>query len=473
MPPGVPHPESPSDSEPPASQSVDTTLPSESHSAPATPQFEITQSPIPSRRTVDSTLPEPDEVHTHLLFTGPATERIARPIQMDIVVPDQVLVLSGHGNSTQDISERLADLTDAPIEHRELETPTDLEQLFLEAYEIVAEYLGSDNDREDRLSINLTAGTSLLELVFFTAVATYVLEEPSYRPSVDLYHVPAGEANKQSVNDLAEEEPEPNQVPGGPELLFEYLQRDLSDRHDQLENAWSTINERADSTLRVHQEISTALEQLQTAIMRLETEPRPQLVHELEDAVWLLADYADDLDGESVKLPTDAPPVTTFRNEIDRLETSVSHLRAIVRQHRRAFGGQRSRHTEAERPERVNSFDQPPTFELLETDGRDAHSGVYRIPIPLERKSQKSKEDEVQQRILQLLYDEGEFESISGLARKLADWVGTSYDESFRSKVQYNARTLAEKGYITRESHGRSYRVELSLLGAVWMQTHD
>jgi hypothetical protein len=245
------------------------------------------------------------------------------------------------------------------------------------------------------------------------------------------------------------------------------------DRYDHLENAWSTINEEADSAPRVGEEISTALEQLQTAIVQLEREPQLQVVHELEDAIWLLSDYTNEFKTESGEDSVASAPVATFRTEIERVETSVSHLRDIIRQHRRDFEDQSLQHMGAERTERANSSEHPLTAEIPETDGRDGYAGVYRIPLPLERKSKKSKGDEIQQWILDLLYEQDEFDSISELARELADRVGTSYDESFRSKVQYNARTLAEKGYIVRESHGRSYRVELSLLGAVWMQRHN
>jgi predicted transcriptional regulator len=46
------------------------------------------------------------------------------------------------------------------------------------------------------------------------------------------------------------------------------------------------------------------------------------------------------------------------------------------------------------------------------------------------------------------------------------------YDESFRSRVQYNVSKLDEKGYVDREKVGNRLKTQLSTMGRMWVKTH-
>lgn len=48
-----------------------------------------------------------------------------------------------------------------------------------------------------------------------------------------------------------------------------------------------------------------------------------------------------------------------------------------------------------------------------------------------------------------------------------------SLAETFGSRVQYNLRILSQKGYVTRESRGRSTATMLNDIGELWLHTHD
>lgn len=74
--------------------------------------------------------------------------------------------------------------------------------------------------------------------------------------------------------------------------------------------------------------------------------------------------------------------------------------------------------------------------------------------------------------VLRLLSREGPASSISGLGRNLAESEGEQFDEAFRSRVQYNVDTLANKGYVQSEDKGNSHQVKLSKMGRLWVQTH-
>ncbi|QAU13842.1 aspartate kinase [Halorubrum sp. BOL3-1] len=76
--------------------------------------------------------------------------------------------------------------------------------------------------------------------------------------------------------------------------------------------------------------------------------------------------------------------------------------------------------------------------------------------------------------VLFTLGEHGEFESVSELAKTLADELNEEYTDSFRSKVIYNVDRLGPggKGYIEREEHGKSYRTSLSRIGQLWVRAH-
>jgi len=76
--------------------------------------------------------------------------------------------------------------------------------------------------------------------------------------------------------------------------------------------------------------------------------------------------------------------------------------------------------------------------------------------------------------ILFTLGEHGQFESVSELAKTLADDMGEEYTDSFRSKVIYNVDRLGPggKAYIEQEEHGKSHRTSLSRLGELWVRAH-
>lgn len=77
--------------------------------------------------------------------------------------------------------------------------------------------------------------------------------------------------------------------------------------------------------------------------------------------------------------------------------------------------------------------------------------------------------------ILFKLGEEGEFKSVSELAKALAKELGEEYTDSFRSKVIYTVDRLGQngKGYIKQERHGKSHQTRLSQLGSLWVRAHS
>jgi hypothetical protein len=76
-------------------------------------------------------------------------------------------------------------------------------------------------------------------------------------------------------------------------------------------------------------------------------------------------------------------------------------------------------------------------------------------------------------KILWYLYEEESVGSTSKLAEKLASEHGTEYDESYRSRVQYNIQKLENIGYIRREDEGKGLTTTLSKMGTLWARTHS
>lgn len=75
--------------------------------------------------------------------------------------------------------------------------------------------------------------------------------------------------------------------------------------------------------------------------------------------------------------------------------------------------------------------------------------------------------------VLHFLYDAGEVESTSELARELADHLDEEVDgDSFKSKVQYNVQKLEEKGLVDRTRVGNRTKTELGTMGELWVETH-
>ena len=75
--------------------------------------------------------------------------------------------------------------------------------------------------------------------------------------------------------------------------------------------------------------------------------------------------------------------------------------------------------------------------------------------------------------ILEFLYREGAMDSTSQLAEQLAADLGEDYNDSFRSRVQYNASNLDERGYVDRVEKGNRHETSLSTMGMMWVKTHQ
>ncbi|UIP00929.1 DUF6293 family protein [Halobaculum sp. CBA1158] len=105
------------------------------------------------------------------------------------------------------------------------------------------------------------------------------------------------------------------------------------------------------------------------------------------------------------------------------------------------------------------------------TIGAKEVDGSHIIELPVASFSNVKPFEEV---ILYKLGEDGEFESVSELAKALADELNEEYTDSFRSKVIYNVDRLGPggKGYIEQESHGKSYRTRLSRIGELWVRAH-
>lgn len=80
---------------------------------------------------------------------------------------------------------------------------------------------------------------------------------------------------------------------------------------------------------------------------------------------------------------------------------------------------------------------------------------------------------DTEEEILWFLEGHGEVKSRTKLAEQLADELNVESDDSFRSKIQYNTKSLEEKGFVTRREEGNSYPTRLSKIGVLWARTHD
>jgi hypothetical protein len=80
--------------------------------------------------------------------------------------------------------------------------------------------------------------------------------------------------------------------------------------------------------------------------------------------------------------------------------------------------------------------------------------------------------EEFEETILNFLAGRDPIQSTSVLAEKLAKAEGIDYDESFRSRVQYNVSKLEEKGYVGRNKVGNRLETKLSTMGRMWVKTH-
>jgi repressor of nif and glnA expression len=80
--------------------------------------------------------------------------------------------------------------------------------------------------------------------------------------------------------------------------------------------------------------------------------------------------------------------------------------------------------------------------------------------------------EDFEETILNFLFRQDPIASTSALAEQLAEEEGEEYNESFRSRVQYNVSKLDEKGYVDRNKEGNRLETQLSTMGRMWVKTH-
>lgn len=103
------------------------------------------------------------------------------------------------------------------------------------------------------------------------------------------------------------------------------------------------------------------------------------------------------------------------------------------------------------------------------TEGARDLDGQMYVEFP---SSPSSDVEEFEKKILNFLFEKNLITSTSALAKQLAKEEGEEYDESFRSRVQYNVSKLDEKGYVDREKKGNRLETQLSTMGRMWVETH-
>jgi hypothetical protein len=115
----------------------------------------------------------------------------------------------------------------------------------------------------------------------------------------------------------------------------------------------------------------------------------------------------------------------------------------------------------------VEEFDERGT-----TIGAKEIDGRHVVELPVASFSNVKPFEEL---VLFTLGEHGEFDSVSALAKALAEDLGEEYTDSFRSKVIYNVDRLGPggKGYVEREERGKSYRTRLSRTGELWVRAHS
>jgi hypothetical protein len=114
----------------------------------------------------------------------------------------------------------------------------------------------------------------------------------------------------------------------------------------------------------------------------------------------------------------------------------------------------------------IDEFDERGT-----TIGAKELDGTHVVELPVASFSAVEPFEEL---ILFTLGEHGEFDSVSGLAKALANDLGEEYTDSFRSKVIYNVDRLGPggKGYVEQEERGKSHRTRLSRIGELWVRAH-
>ncbi|WP_115865143.1 HFX_2341 family transcriptional regulator [Halorussus litoreus] len=168
------------------------------------------------------------------------------------------------------------------------------------------------------------------------------------------------------------------------------------------------------------------------------TAPEKYLETELAEELRTQVDLLEDLRGELDEDPGDAGD-----DHADRVDERLDSARDLLAE-----------------------FDERGT-----TIGAKEIDGSHIVELPVALFSNVKPFEEV---ILFKLGEDGEFESVSELAKALARELGEEYTDSFRSKVIYNVDRLGPggKGYIEQEERGKSHRTRLSRIGELWVRAH-
>lgn len=103
------------------------------------------------------------------------------------------------------------------------------------------------------------------------------------------------------------------------------------------------------------------------------------------------------------------------------------------------------------------------------TEGARDLDGQMYVEFP---SAPRSDVEGFEETILVFLFQQGPVASTSALAEKLAEELKDEYNESFRSRVQYNVSKLDEKGYVDRVEDGNRLETDLSTIGRMWVKTH-
>lgn len=332
-----------------------------------------------------------------------------------------------------------------PIHHSET-----ISTLLLRAHRFVSEQFVGEGDV--RLTVELSTTPVLEAVTFYEAAAATVFQRPALRSDIDLYYV-EGQSETHATGIEGDGD-------GQTGVELEYTTRDLSDRIDRLESHWEALAEDGPAGHAAEDEVASAIEQLRVAVDNMAPEVGLETVHDLDDAIFTLGNRVDSLAGEG----TQTPAVERMASEVDRFETAVVNLRKSVRRGSTRLDDEELATIGREPGE---AGDQP----VADASSSHDEQTAYRLPLP---PAQQSLEPgEIRTDLLHLIDEEGPFDSISELASTLADRRSQKYDESYRSKVQYNVRTLAERGYVERERVGRGYRTSLSTPGWVRLRLND
>jgi hypothetical protein len=406
------------------------------------------------------------------------------------VEPTVVKILrTGEGDETEQQSldatqQRLEELVSAYIEQTTLpdgpahpkaengSTPgadTDLMNRWFGAHAFIADQF---EDGEDlTLSVDLTGAGRLTAFAFLAAATTTVRQHPTRRSALDLFaithetgtvkrtvSVRASLLDEGRRHDTTRTETTHDQVAIG------YLRRDLETRLDRIEESWTAVERAQGSTPTLDAEVRPALTEARDTVAGLDHDLGLETVHALEQVAFRLGGCADELAEQDV----DEPASAQFETAVGRFEMALSTLRAAVREHRQTLSrGKVQQRPVAEQPQQlINSTVTPANSTADET----GDVTVHRIPLP--PGGQEIDRDSIQADLLRVLDSSGPFASVSKLATAVAAFRDDTYDESYRSKIQYNARTLAERGYLRRTQVGRGYRTSLSVMGWVWLRTN-